>query len=31
MVAVGVGIAPMIQALEKILETPGDTTQVRWQ
>ena len=28
MVAVGVGIAPMIQALEKILETPGDNTQV---
>ena len=28
MVAVGVGIAPMIQALEKILETPGDSTEV---
>mmetsp|Transcript_33501 Transcript_33501/g.68504 ORF Transcript_33501/g.68504 Transcript_33501/m.68504 type:complete len:366 (-) Transcript_33501:98-1195(-) len=28
MVAVGVGIAPMIQALEKVLDTPGDTTQV---
>lgn len=28
MIAVGAGIAPMVQALEKILETPGDTTEV---
>mmetsp|Transcript_18459 Transcript_18459/g.42112 ORF Transcript_18459/g.42112 Transcript_18459/m.42112 type:complete len:173 (-) Transcript_18459:277-795(-) len=28
MIAVGVGIAPMVQALEKILETPGDKTEV---
>ena len=29
MVAGGTGIAPMIQALHPLLETPGDTTQIR--
>jgi NAD(P)H-flavin reductase len=28
MVAVGVGIAPMVQALDKLLNTEGDTTEV---
>ena len=28
MLAVGVGIAPMLQALECLLTTPGDTTQI---
>ena len=28
LIAVGAGIAPHIQALQKMLETPGDTTQI---
>ena len=29
MISVGVGVAPMIQALEKVLHTPGDNTKVK--